>query len=190
MKIDQLKTIMELITSLKRFLFKEQTFQSELDTQLANEFIAIEKVHLLKPVMTDNYMKRGLRDFKYCLRQRQYKAIGKFQCKHDLSKREMSMGLRTHLIEVSGNKVNIKKNGPPLNRLFFYIIMIIASSGWFFFCKYNLIPSLQSFVNPLAVMLTTGMIYLCLIFYFSQSTLKFYFDAFRIRTRFKRMGIR
>lgn len=191
MKPELLTYLSNAISFIRKIFGKEYAKQRMIDQKLEDEIISKESDSFKRAISTDVYLTRSKHDYKFCLRKNQYEAVSLFQQKHELTRAEISMALRTRLIKFpEGKKRMIKKAGrPPLHTLVFGILVLAAATAWFFFSiNFKLLTPLDTVSQGLGNF-SAGIVYLAMTLHTILYVSLYYMDASSIRARFKELKL-
>ena len=134
----------------------------------------------------DEVIKLSRHRFKYPLRPSQYQAILEYQEKYELQDWEISSALTTDVIKFTeDSSVKLNLGLPGKGNFIASLIGIVGTILWFIYSKFNLLPSLVEFMNPLIVY---GILVLAcsgILTYMILNALSYYLRNFQIRSIIK-----
>ncbi|WP_433863866.1 hypothetical protein [Sphingobacterium thalpophilum] len=189
--MEKIKLLTDAIAFIKRVFFRERAFQRTLDIQADQNLANNNSGTFEGSREVDFIIRRSRNEFGYALRPGQYKAIVNFKKKHQLTRWEISAGLKTGVFNFKGkrNIIDLNFGGPGAAMLVAGFLGSIATISWYLYCRYKLIPSISELFNPTIVDLVSYVVFAAVLFYMFWVTCRYYFEGFRIRSIFKKRSI-
>lgn len=189
--MEKFKLLTDAIAFIERVFFRERAFQRTLDIQADQNLANNNSGSFEGSREVDFIIRRSRNEFGYALRPEQYKTIVNFKKKHQLTRWEISAGLRTGVFNFKGKRNTIDLNSckPGAEMFVAGVLGSIATFSWYLYCRYKLIPSISDLFNPTIVDLVTYVVFAAALFYLIWVTAQYYFEGFRVRAIFKKRRI-
>ncbi|QIH33481.1 hypothetical protein [Sphingobacterium sp. DR205] len=189
--MEKIKLFKDAIAFIKRVFFMERAFQRALDIQVDQNLANRNSGYFEESHEVDFFIRRSRSEFGYALRPGQYKAIVNFKKKYQLTRWEISAGLRTRFVKFDGKRstIALQSHGPGIGMLIAGILATIAAVLWYSYCKYTLFSSIEETFYPYTVYSLMQMVFVPLLFYLFWTVLRYYVEGFVIRAEFRKRKI-